>query len=88
MVEADAWHRYHDRWEYTLVGTCACSETSAFAAFDPAAVLPFPERRVRRIEQNARPSHLVKFNIGAHKPPSRHSFVQALGATPALNISC
>jgi hypothetical protein len=39
IIEADARHRHHGKWEYTLAGARACSETSAFVAFDPAAVL-------------------------------------------------
>ena len=55
IIEADARHRHHGRWEYTLVGTCACSETSAFGAFDLAAVLPFHESgsAVHRLKSEA-----------------------------------
>jgi hypothetical protein len=77
-VEADAEHRHHDRWEYAFVGTCACSDTSAFVAFDPTAVLSFLKEECGASNKNARPSRLVKFNIGTHKPPSGHPFVQAL----------
>jgi len=55
IIEADARHRHHGRWEYTLVGTCACSETSAFGAFDLAAVLSFHESgsAVHRLKSEA-----------------------------------
>src|SRR6266700_6531932 len=71
-------------YEYTLAEAHACSETSAFVAFDPAAVLSPPESRVQRIEQNA--SGPVAFSIGAHKTPSRRTSVQALGATTTLTF--
>jgi hypothetical protein len=71
-------------YEYTLAEAHACSETSAFVAFDPAAVLSPPESQVQRIEQNA--SGPVVFSIGAHKPASRHTSVQALETTPTLTF--
>ena len=39
IIEADTRHRHHGGWEYTLAGVRACSETSAFGAFDPSTVL-------------------------------------------------
>src|SRR5712691_7685618 len=39
VVEVDM---HQSRYEYTLAGTRACSETSAFVAFDAAAVLSHP----------------------------------------------
>ncbi len=42
VIEVDTRH-HHGRYKYTLAGARTCRETSAFVAFDPAAVLPLSE---------------------------------------------
>ena len=67
----------------TLLPERACRETSWFVAFDPA-VPPLPKMWVRSIEQ-AQALVFVSAS-GVHKPPSRHTFVQALGTAPTLTF--
>ena len=71
------------RYKYTLAGARTCSETSAFVAFDPAAVLSLPEsgNAEHRAECEAVRSGSTS---GAHKPPSHRTSVQALGIIPTL----
>src|SRR6202022_362195 len=69
IIEADTRHRHHGRWEYTLAGAYACSETSAFAAFDPAAVLPLPFGRICEAAQCGRFRHQHR---GAQTTKSAH----------------
>ena len=42
VIEVDT-RLHHGGYKYTLAGAHACSETSAFGAFDPAAVPPLPK---------------------------------------------
>jgi hypothetical protein len=64
-IEADSRHRHHGGQEYTRAGARAWSETSAFGAFDPAAVLPHPKigRGIEQIAEVARFSRL-RINVG------------------------
>jgi hypothetical protein len=47
VIEADSRHRHLDGWEYTFAGVRACSETSAFGAFDPSKPFRHQNRDAR-----------------------------------------
>ena len=73
---------------YTLAGARACRETSEFVAFDPACSPSASQNWGRASSRLARLPGSVGFvsTSGAHKPPSHHTFVQALGTTPTLTF--
>lgn len=87
VIEVDTRH-HHGRYKYTLAGARACSETSAFVAFDPAAVLSLPKEGGAS-SRYARLGPLWSISpstSGAHKPPSHRTSIQALGTTSTLTF--
>jgi hypothetical protein len=62
------------KYEYTLAGTRACSETFAFVAFGPAVVPPPSESGSVAHRQNAKPPSPVEFSI-AVAPSTKSSHV-------------
>ena len=69
-IEADT---HQSKYEYTLAGTCACSETSAFVVFDPAVALPSSESGSVAHRQNAKPPSRVQ-----HRGRTYHQVVTRL----------
>ena len=79
------WSRYSTsfgRYKYTLAEARACSETSAFGAFDSATFTCFPSADMRGSPVRS----VLSSTSGAHKPPSHRTSVQALGSTTTLTL--
>ena len=64
-----------------LLKFAACSETSAFVAFDPVAARP---GKLMRCNSPACDPPILPLASVAHEPPSYRTFVQALRSTPTL----
>ena len=67
-----------------LPGACACSETSAFVAFDPAAVLPLPFEQIREAARCGRFRHQ---HLCAQTTKSSH-VCPSVGNGTNANVSC
>jgi hypothetical protein len=87
VVEVDTRH-HHGRYKYTFAGALACSETSAFVAFDPAAVLR--QKRDGASSRYARLSGSVDFAINiVRAQTTKSSHVRpSVGNDTNANISC
>jgi hypothetical protein len=88
VIEVDTRH-HHGRYNYPLAGARACSETSAFVAFDPAAVLPLPKEGGAS-SRYARLSGSVDFAIdsGCAQTTKSSHVGPSVGNGTIANVSC
>jgi hypothetical protein len=84
VIEADTRHRHHGRWEYTRVGDRACSETSAFGAFDPVAILLLSSGGYARPRRPGLSRHQHRGAQTTKEPHVRPS----VGNDASANVAC
>jgi hypothetical protein len=82
IIKADTRHRHYGRQEYTRAGVRACSETSAFVAFDPSTLLLLPVGRLCEAAQ----SGLFRHQHRGAQTSKSSQLCPSVGTTPTLTL--